>query len=611
MKKFTLIIVLALFVQFTVTSQPCLPDGITFSTQAEIDSFQTNYPNCTEVEGYVEINGDDITNLNGLNVLTSIGGDLFIISNDALINLTGLDNVTSIGGSLVFWSNDALTNLTGLDNLTSIGGNLSINHNDSLTSLIGLGNLTFIGGAVSFSNNESLTSLSGLENLASIGAGLTIGPQLSIDFGNPSLISLTGLEGLSSIGGSLSISMNPLLSSITGLGNVTSIGGFISIKNNPSLTSLTGIENIDPGTITDLDIVGNSNLSTCEAQCLCDYLSNPNGIVNIYWNAPGCNNPAEVANACGFTLPCLPFGNYYFHTQAEIDNFQTDYPGCIELEGDVEILGNDITNLNGLNVLTSIGGNLFIGWSHIEPLINPLLTNLTGLEGLTAIGSGLTIYNNDSLATLIGLDNLTSIGGDLKVYGNGALTSLTGLGNLSSVGGSLSIGYREDEYYFGNDALTNLTGLDNVNYIAGDLFIGSNPSLSSCEVQSICDYIVNPNGTINIYNNAPGCNNQEEVETACTVGVEESSVVSRQSSVRVSPNPFSTSTTIECELNLPGTVRIIIYNQFGAQMEFIEQNQQQDLNKIIWTPNNLPNGIYYFRLQAGEQVATGKMVLIE
>jgi S-formylglutathione hydrolase FrmB len=52
----------------------CLPQGITFTNQAQIDNFQTNYPGCTEIEGDVTIAGDDITNLNGLSVLTSIGG---------------------------------------------------------------------------------------------------------------------------------------------------------------------------------------------------------------------------------------------------------------------------------------------------------------------------------------------------------------------------------------------------------------------------------------------------------------------------------------------------------------------------------------------------------
>jgi len=76
MKKLTLITTITInFFLLTVNifSQPCLPEGITFSTQEQIDNFQTNYPNCTEIEGGVMITGNDITNLDGLSVITSIG----------------------------------------------------------------------------------------------------------------------------------------------------------------------------------------------------------------------------------------------------------------------------------------------------------------------------------------------------------------------------------------------------------------------------------------------------------------------------------------------------------------------------------------------------------
>ena len=99
MKRFTLLIALAIISLANLFSQTCLPAGITLTTQAQIDSFQINYPGCTEIEGDVEITGDDITSLNGLSVLTSIGGDLQIDSNAVLTSLTGLDNTASIGGN--------------------------------------------------------------------------------------------------------------------------------------------------------------------------------------------------------------------------------------------------------------------------------------------------------------------------------------------------------------------------------------------------------------------------------------------------------------------------------------------------------------------------------
>ncbi len=111
MKNLTFIFLISLHISlftFHLAAQPCLPEGITFTTQAQIDNFQTNYPNCTEIEGNVGIAGDDITNLNGLNVLTSIGGDMEIgymvmwwscKGNPFLISLAGLGNLTTIGGT--------------------------------------------------------------------------------------------------------------------------------------------------------------------------------------------------------------------------------------------------------------------------------------------------------------------------------------------------------------------------------------------------------------------------------------------------------------------------------------------------------------------------------
>lgn len=134
----------------------------------------------------------------------------------------------------------------------------------------------------------------------------------------------------------------------------------------------------------------------------------PNGTVTIAGNAPGCTNPTEIADACGFTLDCLPYGNYIFLTQSEINNFQNNYPECSQLEGDILIRGeNNIADLSGLDVVTSCTGGLSIKWNYS-------ITNLTGLDNLASIGGNLEIYNNDILNDLTGFDNLASIGGNLR-----------------------------------------------------------------------------------------------------------------------------------------------------------------------------------------------------
>ncbi len=323
MKKYiTILVILFGFIPLIVFSQSCFPDGITFSTQEEIDDFQTNNPNCTEIEGFVIISGsDEINNLNGLNMLTSIGGKLRIYSCSILTSLEGLENITSIGGDLdiYFWPSGSsiLKDLRGLDNLQTIGGELNIQGTDSLNSLVGLENVTTIGGLLQISGNDALNNLMGLDNVTSIGEGIWIGENTVLDNlvglenlttigGNievytSSMTSLAGLDNLVSIGGGIQITYSHSLISLSALSNLTSMGGYLEIYDNEALSSLSGLDNIAAESITDILISKNPSLSTCEVKSVCDYLSSPNGNTDISDNASGCNSQLEVKNACGLS----------------------------------------------------------------------------------------------------------------------------------------------------------------------------------------------------------------------------------------------------------------------------------------------------------------------
>jgi hypothetical protein len=428
MKKISALLI-GLFLSFAGFSQSCLPEGIIFNTQAKIDSFQVNYPNCTQIEGNVDIGnswiGSDITNLNGLSVLTQIGGYLVLYYNDSLTSLNGLSNLTSIGTSLEIKLNGALTNLTGLDNVAFIGNNIWISSNPSLTSLTALNKLTSIGGDLDIENNSILTSLAGLNN-------------------------------------------------------VTSIGGHLGLFDNRALTSLTALNNV-----------------------------------------------------------------------------------------------------------TSIGGGLELDYNA--------LTNLTGLENLTSIGGELWMHYNKGMTSLIGLDNLTSIGGFIQIEVNPDLSSLAGIDNVTSIGGYL---YLKD-----NPVLSSLTGLDNIyaSSITG-LYIVNNISLSTCDVESVCDYLVSPNGTKEIHDNATGCNSREEVEAACKAGLSDNSSTNI---ITIFPNPASTIITISLPTTTPvDNTTLSIYNV----------NAQQVISRRIREPQTdidisaLPSGVYYARITNDRTVNVGKFI---
>jgi len=59
----------------------CPTGGVFFSSQAEIDNFLVDYPNCTEIEGNLNIDEffqTPISDLSPLQNLTVIGGELLI-----------------------------------------------------------------------------------------------------------------------------------------------------------------------------------------------------------------------------------------------------------------------------------------------------------------------------------------------------------------------------------------------------------------------------------------------------------------------------------------------------------------------------------------------------
>ena len=436
MKKKVLLAILIQFLLSSYASSQCLPDGITFTTQSQIDNFPFNYPGCTEILGDVTIEGWNISNLDSLYSLTAFQGNL-TIKYTALPNLTGLGNVTNIDGFFKLDRNYDMFYLTGLARLNEIGGDFILLGDED-----GSGNF--------FEDFRGLDSLS------------KIGGDLRIEYGE--FWDFYGLENLDSINGSFVLKNLDQFSSLDSLSNLKHIGGDIEITGIFQLFNLNGLENIDPNSIENITISHNPQLSNCAVESICNYLSSPNGSVTIHHNATGCNNPTEIANACGISLSCLPFGNYYFLNQVEIDSFSVNYPDCTELSGSTVIEGYDnIINLYGLDEITKINGNLIIR-------NNNSLNSLAGLNEITEISGSLTIVNNHQLDSLPELNNIIKIGGDLRMNFNTNLQSLIGLENIDSIFGSLWISK--------NDSLENLFALSDLKHIGGNLGISGNAKLT-------------------------------------------------------------------------------------------------------------------------------------
>jgi hypothetical protein len=259
-------------------------------------------------------------------------------------------------------------------------------------------------------------------------------------------------------------------------------------------------------------------------------------------------------------------------TQADVDNFSSSYPGCKVVNGNVNIISTNITNLDGLRDVTRITGSLNI--NH-----NANLASIAGLSSLEQLDGSLNIEDNDNLLTLDGLQKLvrplqrirvvynerltsiaalsgvTRIYNTLSVGSNPALTSLEGLHNVSAVFGAVSIAQndiirdlnglrrlKQVRWYLhiannknlkslkgmaqmesldgyleisGNNALTSISELAQLKS-ANSIVITNNTLLSECAIKIICEKV--KLGDTNISGNATGCSTDEEVRLsdACT-----------------------------------------------------------------------------------------------
>lgn len=286
---------------------------------------------------------------------------------------------------------------------------------------------------------------------------------------------------------------------------------------------------------------------------------------------------------------CLPDG-IEFSTQEHIDNFSTDYPNCNIIEGDVTISGEYITNLNGLSVLTSIGGYFAIGYDMNG---NPSLNDLTGLENLKNVNGGLIIEENNQLTNLFGLSHLSSVNVGLWVKDNNLLTSLEGIDSLINIQGEIQIHY--------NPSLTSLSGLSKV--IPGnidEIQIRDNYTLTSCEVNATCTLLSDSIASALIINNSLGCNNITEVLNACeSLGIQ---ISNSNNSFSFFPNPTSDFINFTYENNTE-IIELNIYNNLGQKV--LHKTKIKDNINI----KTLDQGLYIIELVINNTPIRDKLII--
>lgn len=561
MQKTFLITFIATFLfSHRAIAQSCLPGGIAFYSQTEVNNFRANYPGCTVIEGDVRISGGGITNLDSLKGLTAIGGQLFM-ENLGITSLGGLSNLTHVGGDFTLYNINKINNLSGLENLSSLTGGLDITANDNLVNLIGLSgldsigqflfirenqkllslngadNLKAIGESLRFFNNDQLTDLSGLESLISIGAYLNIEDHYQLQ-------SLAGLDNLLHIGAGVRIVNNMALSSLAALKHIKTLPGYLQLQSNPltslhgldSLTSIgsvsyvAGIENlVDLSgleqliTITgEFSVVGNSALKNVKGlenlTTVAEHLTfRENGALGDLDGLQGLTSVGGnftiekngLINLQGLENLISVGARLDIRENPELENL-SGLSRLVSVGSDLFVSGNDgLTSLAGMDSLITVGGGFLISY-------NPVLTALNDFEKLTSAGI-LSVTENKALTNLAGFKSLTTVGSHFSVYYNTGLVRISGFEKLAAIGGNFSISY--------NFKLNDIGGLKNLSSIAGSIEIRDNYPLAECSIFAVCSKLIPENfPNVFFFNNAPGCNTELQIRDKCntipvTIGV--------------------------------------------------------------------------------------------
>lgn len=315
---------------------------------------------------------------------------------------------------------------------------------------------------------EDIDNLSAFQNIEKINSYLLIR-------GCSRLKNLEGLNNLQYVKDFFFVHENDSLENIDALHNLHIIEGVLDFTRNYSLKNIKPLVKLVK--IKGLQVTNNHSLESLEGL---------EGLIEIEGNIAIQFNESLASLSKGFQIL-----NHHLNDIIIVGNKLTNLEGLENLthvEGDLQISGSLVSDLSVLQNLRHIGGSLQIskherlvsfihlaelqsigGWLGLSD--NPSITHLNGLENIS-IGGGLGLFNMKSLQNIHILENLTKIDGGFRMWNCPLVISLEGLHKITHL---------NDINLINNESLADLTALKNVTLVEGRLWISGNPSLISLQ----------------------------------------------------------------------------------------------------------------------------------
>jgi len=78
------------------------------------------------------------------------------------------------------------------------------------------------------------------------------------------------------------------------------------------------------------------------------------------------------------------------------------------------------------------------------------------------------------------------------------------------------------------------------------------------------------------------------------------------------PNPFNPVTKIKYSIPQTSNVKLQVFDILGNEIEtLVSEEKPADTYEITWYAEQLPSGVYFYQLKAGEFSETKKMILLK
>jgi hypothetical protein len=78
------------------------------------------------------------------------------------------------------------------------------------------------------------------------------------------------------------------------------------------------------------------------------------------------------------------------------------------------------------------------------------------------------------------------------------------------------------------------------------------------------------------------------------------------------PNPFNPTTVVSYQLPVASIVRLAVYDLLGREVAvLVKGSQEPGVHSATWNAHGMASGVYYYRLEAGDNFEMKKMVLVK